>query len=607
MGVVSASENVTADDTITTSDVTGDSIEEAPVDEVMGESGDSQPLELEPEDFNYAAKSSINLNDVDKEVFNCTLPQDGYINYYVDGNKVDSKYGNSSDIIKINISQLQISQPNTYHVKFEYETQNADLKLNITEYNLTVTDVVHDDKYVFIPYTYVDYSYHTAMVAYIYEEDYINGTVSVYIDGDLRLSKVISDNAMLNKFNITVDDLNLYRNISGEHTVKVVYMKNGVEKHEVEKLVQFEIEGEQFVYISSKVNIFFHDFHVTSIDDYYMNGTVYVYIDGDLKFTKNVSSDDYLFYISVDDLKLYNSAIGNHTIKTVYMNNGAVVDEDEKSVEFYVGPGFSNYYSFAPNEKENLVITHPVKSFTGSATLYNTEYVGGEYVKGTVVGSAKFTDGVATIPFGSLAEEFYIFLLNITGESSEYTVNVYVRENTPGLSANISASEITVGNNVVVTFKGNRPDGKVYFIVDEKQYASVPLTTDTISQAITGLSVGTHKIKVYFDRGDFYSNTFYVTVKKDVVKLTLKKVKVKRSAKKLVLQATLKINGKAVKGKVIKFKFKGKTYKAKTNKKGVAKVTIKKKILKKLKVGKKVKYQATFGKITKKLTVKVKK
>ena len=91
------------------------------------------------------------------------------------------------------------------------------------------------------------------------------------------------------------------------------------------------------------------------------------------------------------------------------------------------------------------------------------------------------------------------------------------------------------------------------------------------------------------------------------IKLTLKKVNVKKSAKKLVIQASLKINGKAVKGKVIKFKFNKKTYKAKTNKKGVAKVTVKKSVLKKLKVGKKVKIQAAYGKTNKKLTVKVKK
>ena len=91
------------------------------------------------------------------------------------------------------------------------------------------------------------------------------------------------------------------------------------------------------------------------------------------------------------------------------------------------------------------------------------------------------------------------------------------------------------------------------------------------------------------------------------LKLTLKKVTVKKSAKKLVLTAKLTKGKTLIKGKKITFKFKGKTYKAKTNKKGIAKVTIKKKVLKKLKVGKKVTYTATYGKITKKVTVKVKK
>lgn len=88
-----------------------------------------------------------------------------------------------------------------------------------------------------------------------------------------------------------------------------------------------------------------------------------------------------------------------------------------------------------------------------------------------------------------------------------------------------------------------------------------------------------------------------------VMKVT--SVKVKKTAKKLVLKATLKYsNGKAIKGKVIKFKFKGKTYKAKTNSKGVAKVTVKKNVIKKLKKGKKYTFTATYikdivkGKVT---------
>ena len=85
-------------------------------------------------------------------------------------------------------------------------------------------------------------------------------------------------------------------------------------------------------------------------------------------------------------------------------------------------------------------------------------------------------------------------------------------------------------------------------------------------------------------------------------------MKIKRSAKKLVLTATLKkVSGKYLKGKRITFKFNGKKYSAKTNKKGVAKVTVKKKVLKKLKKEKKVAYQATYLKGTVKKKSKVKK
>ena len=89
-------------------------------------------------------------------------------------------------------------------------------------------------------------------------------------------------------------------------------------------------------------------------------------------------------------------------------------------------------------------------------------------------------------------------------------------------------------------------------------------------------------------------------------KLTLKTVKVKRSARLLVLNAILgKTNGKYPAKKQIVFKFAGKTFKAKTNAKGVAKVTVKNTILSKLKVGQKIKYQATFSKITVKKVAKV--
>ena len=98
----------------------------------------------------------------------------------------------------------------------------------------------------------------------------------------------------------------------------------------------------------------------------------------------------------------------------------------------------------------------------------------------------------------------------------------------------------------------------------------------------------------------------WTVYKPKTIKLTLKNVNVKKSLNKLTLKSTLKINGKLAKNKKIKFKFNNKVFKAKTNKNGVVKVIIKKAIIDKLEVGKKVKYQASYGKKTVKKSVIVK-
>ena len=130
------------------------------------------------------------------------------------------------------------------------------------------------------------------------------------------------------------------------------------------------------------------------------------------------------------------------------------------------------------------------------------------------------------------------------------------------------------------------------------------VTVKTNSNGIAKIKItqlpGKYTIKTIY-RGKTYKNT--VTVKQ-VLKTT--KVSVKKTAKKFTLKATLKINGKLVKGKWIKFKFKGKIYKAKTNKKGIATVTIKKSVIKKLKKGKTYSVKVYYGKDSIKTTVKVK-
>ncbi len=176
----------------------------------------------------------------------------------------------------------------------------------------------------------------------------------------------------------------------------------------------------------------------------------------------------------------------------------------------------------------------------------------------------------------------------ITGNKN---VNIYYAKNYAYKLCIIGDDGKPVGLNVAVKVTVN---GKVQTLkTDKNGYITLKFTknyipkTYTVTAEYKGIKV-TNKVKV-----------------KQI--LTLKKVKVKKSAKKLVLKATLKEGKKALKNKKVTFKFKGKKYKAKTNKKGVAKVTIKKSVLKKLKVGKKVTYQVTYLKDTVKRSVKVKK
>jgi hypothetical protein len=187
--------------------------------------------------------------------------------------------------------------------------------------------------------------------------------------------------------------------------------------------------------------------------------------------------------------------------------------------------------------------------------------------------------------------------MNVTVDANQYEPKVVASDLTMVYTAG-SLYKATVwgangklASNVEVTFLIN---GKVFKTVktDANGVASVKLTQVPGTYKIAAKSLGK-------------SVTKKLTVKHV---LTLKKVTVKRSAKKLVLTATLaKVNGKYLKNKKITFKFKGKKYTAKTNAKGVAKVTIKKSVLKKLKKGKKVTYQATYLKDTVKKSVKVKK
>lgn len=139
----------------------------------------------------------------------------------------------------------------------------------------------------------------------------------------------------------------------------------------------------------------------------------------------------------------------------------------------------------------------------------------------------------------------------------------------------------------------------VKFIIDGKT-TIVKTDSNGIAKIKITQTPGKYTIKTVLN-GKTCSNE--VTVKHVIAS---SKVTVKKTSKKFMLKAKLKINGKPVKGKIIKFKFKGKTYKVKTNSKGIAQKTLGKKVIKKLKKGKKYTVKVTYLKDTVKSRVKVK-
>ena len=145
------------------------------------------------------------------------------------------------------------------------------------------------------------------------------------------------------------------------------------------------------------------------------------------------------------------------------------------------------------------------------------------------------------------------------------------------------------GENVVISFNGKNNNVKT----DANGYATLNLDT--------GIKPGSYNVKTTYNG---VSATNKVNIKQ-IIKASDKKVK--KSAKTTKVKISLsKVDGKYLKGKTLKVKFNGKTYKVKTNSKGVGIWKVKKSMVKKLKVGKKVKYTITYGKdaLTKKLIIK---
>ena len=232
-------------------------------------------------------------------------------------------------------------------------------------------------------------------------------------------------------------------------------------------------------------------------------------------------------------------------------------------------------------------------------------------------------NGVANVVIPNLGDGYYSYTITYSGDSkyASFTNEGSLKiDKTPvnpieNTTENVTDNTLITASPANVTYNAGSYYKITVYGADGKLADGVSVVVMVNGKAFKTLQSvnGIAKFKVTQIPGKYALTITALgkTITKDLTVnhlLKLKKVTVKKSAKKLVLTATLgKVNNKCLKNKKITFKFNGKKYTAKTDKKGVAKVTIKSSVLKKLKVGKKVTYQATYLKDTVKYNVKIKK
>ena len=341
------------------------------------------------------------------------------------------------------------------------------------------------------------------------------------------------------------------------------------------------------------------------------SGRVKLIIDNQEYLIQKIKDNKVVFIVDTDDFDA-----GNHTVTFQYIEGSSFDDNvfaywDEETKQFrpieyilQILPMEVAPDSKSDNKDEFYEVY--LRDENGDVA-YDAQGTIEFFVNGVSVAVVEIVDGVAKLDISQYKNGRYVIGWKYSGDT-KYAIS------SGGLILNINrkivAGDLTAlyseGKTYSVTVYGTNgkvANGvKVTFLINNKVYSSVLTKSNGVASIIISQTPGTYKITATISG---LSITKKLTVNHI---LNLPNVKVKRSAKKLVLKATLKkVNGKYLKGKKITFKFNGKKYTAKTNKKGVAKVTVKANVLKKLKVGKKVKYQATYLKDTVLKSVKVKK
>lgn len=538
-------------------------------------------------DKNFRFKNYMDGNTVIEFI---SSPINGNVTVYVDGRECYNKnITKGRDTIYITPKDLNIAKSGEHEISLKFISDNYGI------FNLSESSYFKEDEYTSISENINVLDEYVPIIKII-DWTGINGTITVTIDGKEAYKK--SFNGENRQLDLYPYNLDLSGIEYGAHYLEVNYNRNNEEENIVGRTVNiYELPNfyfPTFMYEGEKQAII-----ITTLKEYTGKFEIFDTKNGNILLYSGNLTKGYGIY------SLENLSKGNYIL-----NVRCTVDQipQEFSGHAHIevndnSPGYSSAISSDSITLGDLVTL----TLTGKISGKNAVV----FVDGFKYGEFPFTSGNISVAIPNLNIGQHRITIKHESQGNEYRYSeTYLVNVTYDLLLKITATSVYQGEKTTITVTTNNTfSGKVNLKIASKNYV-VDVVNGKGTKTISGLGVGTYTATAIFSGTDLFaasSKSVTFKVNTNTVKLTLKKVSVKKSGKKLLIQATLKINGKAVKGKKLKFKFNKKTYTAKTNKKGIAKITIKKNVLKKLKKGKKVKYQVTYGKKTVKRTVKVKK
>ena len=516
----------------------------------------------------------------------------GNLTLYIDGienQKIALKNTGKNNTFRYNIDiGFLNAKTEPYTIKLVYEGNYGTVTKEVKTYVKYNVKINLDDE--------ISYGYETPMT--ILFPNGATGNVTIFVDNGNTQTKKIEDGEV--SFNLSNLDM-------GIHTLKVHYEGND-KYNEMDLEKEFKVIAKILFPKTPKDEDGFYELIHTLQEDWNVSIILPSDANGKLVVVYDIDFKKYYEYQIGEIANLENGAakIDISDLKLGYNYLSAMYESE------------NNDYSVESLHIYELIVK-PKITYPQHIVANNVSYIKFELLPDATgsllvdIDGEKYTTnldkGKANIALHDLKPGKHKITLNYTDSKyGEYSTSwtFQVEGVKPKITGKNMSMIYTDGSTFKVTVYGK--DGKiakgvnVTFRVNGKKYKTIKTDSKGVATLKLNLTPKTYKIT---------ATSFGVTItRKLTVKqiLTLKTVKVKKFAKKLVLTASLKkVKGKYLKGKVITFKFNGKTYKAKTNAKGVAKVTIKKRTLKKLKVGKKIKYQASYVKTTIKKTAKVSK